>query len=969
MATKARFGRLPRSAPSLTSTIIALANQYQGQRDRNIEDVWKQGGEFEGKKVTDAVFLAHWKERLKGVSEGDPMWDYYNNMIQTYEFEIAESKMGQKYAEKSVSDGEMAEFYRKWAAKLPTQSEGYRSLMTQAAKFKAAATARGHGSAARAAQLAYSKAQTATYNREEAPYEAATSQIALYALEAGYLDVKDLQQPDYGWSKLTNAEGENDPANFAALLTDLANDPLATAKITAEIKKYDDNFSGVLNVSTLTALANNARNGATVRVNRAQKAGLKGDATDARKAMDRYSLSSVVTGLSLGTPAVDSFVEQNEHYRGLMDTTLAAGSGASPMEKQAAIKNYRDWLTGAGAQQFLKSLPPGSLDKSSKNYNLYAGGIVGRINNTVNAIDGRPTGQTLKDDLFGMSAEEAGKESDAVVLSTLTADNRFLLDNVASGTALVVRTDGKGHPSPDGGSWEVFDRNAPEVKGNDNLVPVAVPAHGTYLTSDGKVAMGGDEGEIRYQLAVPVKVRVHQYQDPATGAYTGKVDAFPGMDDVVGKQVDIIGPGGHVISMYGTYQAGRLVWSTVDPFQSNPTQQITRDADGTIVRNFTAAQVPTEQAGVRGAAKPPPMKFNPQDFINPSLLVSPTSKPNWNPNNDKQTAYDSPFAALANSSEEHLNWVAGLGDKAIANAERQWYSDQSHWTPDMAQQYGAQLAAGIKPEDAYTTLVDRKSYELAADVSYKRTMGFTPEQQSQSRALMVQRDNQERAERVGMSLPDYLARNQQMADTSARDDLITKLQDWDVGTEQQKIPTLYATLGMNTPTVARQSALPKGWSAGDLLAQPGMSLDAANDLAWRISKGAVGTQFGWAPVTGITPSAGTGAPGGRAYQIPGQNPFMPAAGATPNRGSPTSPTPRPPVPVRPQMGPPVPTQQLPFGPHDYAIAGRVPTPAPAPTPAPLPIDRYVHSAAAPKVAVTPTGGYDESRDYNRAGRR
>ena len=174
MATRARFGRLPRSAPSLTSTIVSLAQQYQGQRDRNIEDAWKNGGLFEGKKVTDDTFLKHWKTRMAGVSTDDPMWDYYNNMIHTYDFEIEESKMGQKYAEEKVSEGQMASFYRSWAAKLPHDSEAYRQLMTQAAKFKAAATARGYSRSSGASNDAYNARQQRTYNEHEAPYDVAT---------------------------------------------------------------------------------------------------------------------------------------------------------------------------------------------------------------------------------------------------------------------------------------------------------------------------------------------------------------------------------------------------------------------------------------------------------------------------------------------------------------------------------------------------------------------------------------------------------------------------------------------------------------------------------------------------------------------------------------------------------------------------------------------------------------------------
>src|SRR5262245_3711204 len=106
MATQARFGRLPRTAPSLTSTIVALAQQYQRQRDTNIETAWKEGGEFEGHKVNDEMFLKYWRDRMKDISPDDPMHDYYNNLIHGYQFQIEESKMGLKYQQKTASDAE-----------------------------------------------------------------------------------------------------------------------------------------------------------------------------------------------------------------------------------------------------------------------------------------------------------------------------------------------------------------------------------------------------------------------------------------------------------------------------------------------------------------------------------------------------------------------------------------------------------------------------------------------------------------------------------------------------------------------------------------------------------------------------------------------------------------------------------------------------------------------------------------------
>lgn len=918
MATRARFGRLPRSAPSLTSTIVSLAQQYQGQRDRNIEDAWKNGGLFEGHKVTDQFFLKHWKQRLAGVSQDDPMWDYYNNMIHTYDFEIEESKMGQKYAEEKVGDGQMAAFYRKWASKMPKDSEGYRRLMTQAAKFRAAAGARGRGRGARSSAQAYQNKQMATYNKNEAPYDLATSLIAKYAESRNILDKGDLDDPDGGWSKLTNAGGENDPYRLAALLVDLQADPGISKYMTDLIRQYDPSFSGNFNISTLTALANNARNGATIRMHRAQAAGLKGDTTAARKAMDNYSTSSTIIAVTLGKPGEASFVEQNEHYRALLDAALAEDSGSSPMEKATAIQQYQDWLTNTGAPTLARTLPAGSLDPRSNNFNPTATGIYGRIEGTLAALRGeKGAGQTLKDDLLAQGTQEAGESSDAATLSEAAADNRFIMDNIANGNAIVVRTSGTGKnqvPDPKGNNWTAFARDAPEVAGNDDLIPVPVSAHGTYTSSDGKYTMGGREGEVRYTVATALKVRQTAYQDQATGAFTGAVKPWEGMDETIGKQVDITGPGGQTITVYGTYQNGALVWSTINPLVGIGTDGAparTIDADGSVVYTYSARQQPVSGPKAAGAPK---LGYNPQDYVNSAALTSPDTKANWNYANDKQTAFSSPIAALANSSSEHMKYVATeVGADAVKKAETEWYSDPKKWTASMRQDYGTAIAGGVRPEDAAAAVVDRQSTQLVNTIQFNLNYGYTPEQQSNTRAALKLRAETEAATRQGLSLAEFRRQGQVSADTAARDDLVAKLGDWGVSKEQQKIPGMYATSGMMGAnyipgqTVAKPSQLPKGWSAGDLLSQPGMSLTAANDLAYRISKGAVGTPFSYA---GGTTQQWPLIPGAQPVTVtkPGENPFMPRPGQTPRPkpyGGYAPPT------ARPVQGPPKPVAPRP----------------------------------------------------------
>jgi hypothetical protein len=155
VATRARFGRLPRSAPSLTATIVALAQQYEAQRETNLLSAWNDGGLFEGKKVTDEMVLAYLKEKRDGLSHDDPMWDHYDQQLSQYTFAIENSKMELKYQQNKIGEGAMVAFYKKWAGKVPRNSEAWRDRMKLAAGYadRARSAAAGRASASRVTEF------------------------------------------------------------------------------------------------------------------------------------------------------------------------------------------------------------------------------------------------------------------------------------------------------------------------------------------------------------------------------------------------------------------------------------------------------------------------------------------------------------------------------------------------------------------------------------------------------------------------------------------------------------------------------------------------------------------------------------------------------------------------------------------------------------------------------------------------
>src|SRR4051812_3793186 len=97
MARTGRFGRMPRAAPDLTATIVAMLREYNAMLDSNYVDAWKNGGKVDGKPVTDSRLLEHFKGRRNELDKDDPLYDQWSNRIVQYEFAIADSKMQVKY--------------------------------------------------------------------------------------------------------------------------------------------------------------------------------------------------------------------------------------------------------------------------------------------------------------------------------------------------------------------------------------------------------------------------------------------------------------------------------------------------------------------------------------------------------------------------------------------------------------------------------------------------------------------------------------------------------------------------------------------------------------------------------------------------------------------------------------------------------------------------------------------------------
>jgi len=146
-----------------------MINQYWNTVEQEMVSAWKDGGEVDGKPVTDERLLQFWTERRDAMSRDDPMWDYYNNLHDQYKFNIAESKVGLAYAQKKMSAREVATWYKGQADNYPEHSEIWRTIMGQAAKFLDAARAQSSASATERRTKAYVQQRDDHYRTEIYP--------------------------------------------------------------------------------------------------------------------------------------------------------------------------------------------------------------------------------------------------------------------------------------------------------------------------------------------------------------------------------------------------------------------------------------------------------------------------------------------------------------------------------------------------------------------------------------------------------------------------------------------------------------------------------------------------------------------------------------------------------------------------------------------------------------------------------
>lgn len=373
MARTGRFGRLPRSQPSLTATLIAIAREMQAQRDENIMNAWQKGGMFGGQKVTDDRILAYWRERLDGISKDDPLYDTYRNAIQQYQYAISESKMTAKYAmiarPSAADDRAMAQFYLNWAKKVPKDSEFYRVLQRDAGQFLRSAASKRAAAQRDNSERAYRTRLAAIEKKHERAGQLALTVVTMLAQRgvggrdavlgeqplghfseiAGRTNIADLQLPavDEMMSHLASVNmtefvGRPGPfgsgekrtvGNPSVLYHDEAGNPVTGADIIAMLKGADPTFDGTLDIASVQRMIAEQKQGLQQRIDLARKTG---HITDMHSLETQLARVNEYGNEIAAWPVLEVYQEYKmELDRVMLDSTLL------PAAKVAAIDRIR----------------------------------------------------------------------------------------------------------------------------------------------------------------------------------------------------------------------------------------------------------------------------------------------------------------------------------------------------------------------------------------------------------------------------------------------------------------------------------------------------------------------------------------------------------------------------------------------------------------------------------------------------
>lgn len=249
------FGLQPRVAPNVSGQIVALAREYVQKRQALIMDAWRNGGTFEGKKATDEMVLKFWEGEAKDLSKDDPNYESAQNNIMQLQYGIAQSKADVLHAQGKLSDTAYAQFFLKWAAKVPHNSEFYRTLQKDAAQLIESSKAKSRANGERAKTEAFNTFVKSMTDSKIAIGDAMTAALSKLSKDTGL-----------------SITGNGDEL-LAMLTSDVKSNPDSYRLLLDTIHKGDPHFDGQLTEGYFSQHIKEAVAGYDLIADRAQQAG------------------------------------------------------------------------------------------------------------------------------------------------------------------------------------------------------------------------------------------------------------------------------------------------------------------------------------------------------------------------------------------------------------------------------------------------------------------------------------------------------------------------------------------------------------------------------------------------------------------------------------------------------------------------------------------------------------------------
>jgi hypothetical protein len=414
VARVGRFGRLPRSSPDLSATIVSMLREYANQVDSNMLDAWKNGGKVDGKPVTDGRLLAHLKSRRDVLDKADPMWAQWNNRVLQYGFSIEESKMRVKWDNKTASAGDMAAFYHRWEQKTPNNTEFDRSLRSSYGQWAHASAARTGADKSKAAAAKHQKWATGIYDSQIKSGDSLNTALVWLAQEVGII-------PPGNSASL--ADTELSQADFTQLL-DIVQDGKAlnsafqpsVDRVTAYMKGIDPKFSwgeSYLATTMSKADAGAARliKGATTK-------------TEANAWAKTRANIAITSNRAQALPTIHDY----DALRTQLESDLEA-SANDPAAQRVAYKTYLDGLKGIGA----RLTAGGSIAGNSHTDQALSGPVMQEAAAIESAMNGGPLLKTMPPTLYDSSSgttAQSGQDAQDMtnVLNGMNANQKILTE-------------------------------------------------------------------------------------------------------------------------------------------------------------------------------------------------------------------------------------------------------------------------------------------------------------------------------------------------------------------------------------------------------------------------------------------------------------------------------------------------------------------------------------------------------------